>query len=60
MTGDMVFQLILFLLLLAILFIFTAAVKFLFRKNSMKPNLEVEQKLDQIIELLQSEANKKR
>ncbi|MGP9041647.1 hypothetical protein [Cytobacillus kochii] len=39
---------------------FTAALKFLSRKNSMKPNLEVEQKLDQIIELLQSEANRKR
>ncbi|MBD7937685.1 DUF4083 family protein [Cytobacillus sp. Sa5YUA1] len=60
MTGDMVFQMIMLLLLLAILFIFTVAVKVLFRKKRRNPTLDVEEKLDKIIALLDSETNRKR
>ncbi|WP_225230617.1 DUF4083 family protein [Cytobacillus stercorigallinarum] len=56
----MVFQMIMLLLLLAILFIFTVAVKVLFRKKRRNPTLDVEEKLDKIIALLDSETNRKR
>ncbi|MCA1026149.1 DUF4083 family protein [Cytobacillus kochii] len=59
MTGDMVFQIIMFLFLLAVLLIIATAVKSLLKKRVVKTNLDVEQKLDRIIELLERETNSK-
>ncbi|MEK4969937.1 DUF4083 family protein [Cytobacillus sp. FSL R7-0696] len=59
MTGDMVFQIIMFLFLLAVLLIIATAVKILLKKRVVKTNPDVEQKLDRIIELLERETNSK-
>ncbi|MDQ0187549.1 DUF4083 family protein [Cytobacillus sp. FSL R5-0569] len=59
MTGDMVFQIIMFLFLLAVLLIISTAVKSLLKKRVVKTNPDVEQKLDRIIELLERETNSK-
>ncbi|MCM3321249.1 DUF4083 family protein [Cytobacillus kochii] len=59
MTGDMVFQIIMFLFLLAVLLIIATAVKSLLKKRVVKTNPDVEQKLDRIIELLERETNSK-
>lgn len=59
MTGDMVFQIIMFLFLLAVLLIIATAVKCLLKKRVVKTNPDVEQKLDRIIELLERETNSK-
>lgn len=52
--GDLLFQLIMFILLLGIIFAVYFAVRSIIIKNPSNPK-SIEQKLDRIIELLEKE-----
>ncbi|WP_449620442.1 DUF4083 family protein [Robertmurraya sp. Marseille-Q9965] len=55
--GDVLFQLIMFLLLIGLLSLAFVIVRSVFKKNTFNKTSELEKKLDRIIELLEKEKN---